>query len=479
MAISSAGIGSGLNVQSIVSQLVAVESQPVQLLQAKGASLQTKLSVFGQIKSELSALQDASSALTDPSTWSSTSFTSSTPTAVTGTTTSAAAVGSFSVDVLNLVTTQSATVKVAAGYTAPEDFTLNIQLGTRTSTGTPPTDVFTPGSATAIPITVNAGDDLTKIAASINAKSAGVVATVITTASGQQLALRGSTAGANAGFQLSATDSNGNSFGEGLVQTAAAGGFEKAGTWTTTQYAADAKARIDGIEVTSPTNTITGVVAGVTLNLLAPTTSTASVSVDIDKAAIKSKIQAFQDAYNKVYADLKTQTAYDAASKTGGPLLGDNTATGMMSMLRSLVGASGPASTSSLHRLSDLGLEIQSDGSLKTNTTKLDAAMQTPSDVKAFFSTSTGTSSGDGIAKRMYDFTFGALGVGGSVSTHSTAFQKSIDQNNANIDKFNLHIAAYQKQLLAQYNALDASMAQLNSLSTFVSQQITTWNKSS
>jgi flagellar hook-associated protein 2 len=477
MGISSAGVGSGLNVQSIVSQLVAVESQPVKLLQVKGNTLQNKMSIFGQIKSELSTLQDAASALTSATTWESKSFTSSNATAVTGTSTSSAAVGSFSVDVLNLVTTQSATLQVASGYTAPEDYKLNIQLGTRDKT----TDAFTPGSAAAVSINVTAGQSLTDIAASINGNStAGVVATVITTASGaQQLALRGNTAGASAGFQIGSSDANGNNFTDGLIQSPDSGvSFAKAGTWTTTQYALDAKVKIDGIEITSATNTVTGAVAGVTLNLLATTTSAASITVDTDKAGIKTKIQAFQDAYNKVYGDLKTDTAYNAATKTGGPLQGDNTATGLMSMLRNLVGAAGPANSGALRRLSDLGLEIQSDGSLKTNTTKLDAALQTPSNVKTFFSANTGTASANGIAKRVYDFAFGALGVGGSVSSHSAAFQKAIDQNNATIDRFNLHIADYQKQLLAQYNALDASMAKLNSLSSYVTQQITTWNKS-
>lgn len=477
MAISSAGIGSGLNVQSIVSQLVAVEAQPVRLLQAKGTTLQTKLSIFGQIKSELSALQDAASALTSASTWGGKSFTSSATASVTGTATSAAASGSFSVEVLNLVRTQSATIQVGLGYTAPEAYTLNITRGTRDD----PSDAFTAGAAASVPITVNIGDDLADIAASINAQSsaAGVTAIVITTATGQQLALRGTTAGASSGFQISSSDGNGNTFTDGLIETLDNGAtFTKAGTWGTTQFAADAKVKIDGIVVTSATNSISGVVAGVTLNLLAPTTGAATIAVDTDKTSIKAKIQAFQDAYNKIYADLKTQTAYSATTKTGGPLLGDNTALGMMSMLRNLVGAAGPA-TSTLGRLSDLGLEVQADGSLKTNSTKLDNALQDPANVKAFFSENSGTAIGNGIAKRVYDFAFGALGVGGSVSTHSAAFQKAIDQNKATIERFNTRVADYQKQLLAQYNALDANMAKLNSLSSYVSQQITTWNKTS
>jgi flagellar hook-associated protein 2 len=145
-------------------------------------------------------------------------------------------------------------------------------------------------------------------------------------------------------------------------------------------------------------------------------------------------------------------------------------------MLRSLVGSSGPAA-STVNRLSDLGLQIQADGSLSTNSTKLDLALQDPVNVKAFFATNTGTATGNGIAKRIYDFAFGANSVGGSVSTHSVAFQKSIDRNTATIEKFNTHIADYQTQLLAQYTRLDTNMSKLNSLSTFVTQQVAQWNK--
>ena len=193
---------------------------------------------------------------------------------------------------------------------------------------------------------------------------------------------------------------------------------------------------------------------------------------------IKAKIQTFQDAYNKLTADLKTQTAYNAATKVGGPLLGDGTVTGMQTMLRSLVGGNGP-SGNSIGRLSDLGLEIQADGSLSTNSTKLDAALQDPVNVKAFFAAAGATATDNGIARRSYDFAFGALGVSGSITAHSAAFQKAIDQNNTTIDKFNTHIADYQKQLLAQYNAMDAQVAKLNSLGTFVSSQIAQWNKTS
>ena len=203
MAISSPGLGSGLNIQSIVSQLVAVESQPVRLLQAKSNTLQTKMSVFGQIKSELSALQDASQALVDATTWDSKSFSSSNTSAVTGTATSSALSSAFSVEVTNLAASQSLkTAGVASTFTAPTGGTLTFQLGTWNADGS-----FTGGAGAAVSVGVTSGDSLSTIAASINAKSAtaGVSATVVSSNGTQQLLIRGSNTGAAAGFQITAS----------------------------------------------------------------------------------------------------------------------------------------------------------------------------------------------------------------------------------------------------------------------------------
>ena len=203
MAISSPGIGSGLNIQSIVSQLVAVESQPVTLLQQKSSVLQTKLSVFGQVKSELSAVQDAASALMDASTWDSKTFISNNTSTVTGTATSSALASSFSVEVTSLASGQSLkSGAVSTSYTAPTGGTLSIQLGQWDANGN-----FSAAASSAVSITVNAGDSLATIAASINAQNttAGVSATVITTGTTQQLLLRGNSTGAVSGFQINAS----------------------------------------------------------------------------------------------------------------------------------------------------------------------------------------------------------------------------------------------------------------------------------
>lgn len=467
MAISSAGIGSGLNVNSIVSQLVAVESQPITLLQNKNSTIKTEMSAFGTVKSDLSSLQTAAQALMNSDTWDSKGFSTDNTSAVSGTATSAAQASTFTLEVGNLASAQSLkTSGVSTSYTAPATGTLSIQLGAWSG------NTFTAGSSSAVNINVTAGDSLSTIAAAINAQSstAGVSATVVSSNGTQQLLLRGTNTGAQSGFQITAS-SGLEAFG--FTDPSSTTGMSR------TQTAADASLTIDGIAITSATNTVKDAVPGLTLNLLAKTTTPATVTIAVDKDAIKTKIQAFQDAYNKLNSDIKTYTAYDASTKTGGPLLGDSTANGILTAMRGMLGANGPAS-STISRLSDLGLQIQADGSLSTNSTKLDIAMQDTKNVKAFFATAAGStaSAGDGIARRIYNFAFGALGSAGTVTLHAAAFQKSIDQNNDSIDKLNTHIAAYQKQLLAQYNALDTKMGTLTSLSTFVTNQVAQWNKS-
>lgn len=474
MAISSAGVGSGLNVQSIISQLVAVEQQPIRQLQARSSALQTKVSAFGQIKSDLSALQDAAQALVSATTWDSKSFTSNNTSAVTGTATSTALASSFLLNVNNLASGQSIkSGALATGYTAPTTGTLTIELGQWNTNGS-----FTDGSSDAVTIDVTAGDSLSTIAAAINAKStaAGVTATVVTAGTTQQLLIRSNTTGASAGFQISASAGL-EAFGHKAVENTP-GVFTLEGSMTKSQSAADASITIDGVTVTSASNTVANAVPGVSLNLLAATTTPAQITVGVDKEAIKTKIQAFQDAYNKLNTDLKTQTKYDPTSKSGGPLLGDSTVSGLQSMLRSILGATGPAGTT-FTRLSDVGLEIQADGSLKTSTAKLDVALQNPANMKTFFATNTGSSTGaNGIAKRIYDFAFNANSVGGTVTAHSASFQKRIEQNNKTIEAMNDRIESYQARLVSQYTALDKNMAKLNGLSTYVSSQLAQWNKS-
>jgi flagellar hook-associated protein 2 len=233
---------------------------------------------------------------------------------------------------------------------------------------------------------------------------------------------------------------------------------------------------IDGIAVSSATNTVSDAVPGVTLNLLATTATAAQVTVGLDKDVIKTKLEAFRIAYNAIRTQLADDVKYDPGTKTSGPLQGDSTAVGLQSMLRDLAAATGPTG-STIGRMSDLGLAMQRDGTLTTNMTKLDAALQNPSNVQTFFTYASGTASTDGIARRLRDFARGANSVDGNVTGRNTALKAAITRNSTEIDKLTARAARVEADLYKQYSRLDANLGTLTSLGTFVTQQIAQWNK--
>lgn len=474
MAISSAGVGSGLDVSSIVTQQMKIEKQPLTQLQTKATSLQSKLSAYGTVKSALSTFQDAAKALLDTSGWQAKTFTSNNTSAITGSATTSALATSFSVQVDTLAKAQSVrSSAVTAGSAIGADGRLDIELGTWSGTS------FAAGSGGTVSVSISATDKLSDIASKINSANAGVNAVVVSSSSGDQLLIRGKDTGAASGFRIRSYDGSSAEITDGTTGVGKLA-YNHNGTafygQTQTQAAVDASIQIDGITVTSATNTVSNAVPGVTLNLLTTTSSATTVSIADDTKAIKTRINTFQSAYNSLNATLKDLTKYDATTKVAGTLQGDNTAVGLQNAIRSMLGSSGPAGTS-FNRLSDIGLEIQRDGSMTVNSTKLDAALKKTDDLNTFFTASTGDSATDGMARRLNTFIQQALGVDGNVQGRSKALQDAISRNNKDQDKLNTRLTQRQAALYAQFNALDTKMGTLSSLNSFVTQQIAQWNK--
>ena len=196
MAISSAGVGSGLDVQSIVTQLVAIEKQPLKALQTQASKIQTQLSLYGTVKSQVSALGDAAAALASPMGWNTQKATSSNAAAVGVSAGSGAVPTVLSVDVQQLARAQStASAGFAAGLAVGATGTLNIEAGSWSDGATP---VFTPG--TSVPISIVAGDTISDIAGKINSASAGVTATVLRDGANERLVIRSASTGQAAGW---------------------------------------------------------------------------------------------------------------------------------------------------------------------------------------------------------------------------------------------------------------------------------------
>lgn len=462
--ISSTGIGSGLDVNKIVSQQVALESKPLEKLESKNTSLNSEISTWGGIKSELSALQDASQKLMDLSSWNARALKSSSETAVTGTAAEGATVGSFAIEVTRLAQAQS--TRMASSIPATDTFSagrLDISLGDGSSFGS------------AISVDISDGDSLSAIASKINGTAnIGVTATVIKTSdTEQQLVMRSNSTGEAMGFKVQAFNGGGTAItdGTGLGQLAYNDG--STGGMALTQAGLDATATIEGIAITSASNTLTDAVPGLTLNLQQTGSSTVTVSNDTKPA--KDAIDGFVKAYNTIVSNLSNLTKYDAGTKTAGPLQGDSTAVGLLNTLKNMVGATGPAGTS-YSRMSDVGLELQRDGTLTTNTTKLTAALANPTDLKTFFSAAGTTSTDTGMARRFYDYAFGATGIDGLVTSRSNALQQAVSRNKSDMDRMQARIDKTEERLYKTYSALDGKMASLNAMNSYITQQISAWS---
>jgi flagellar hook-associated protein 2 len=469
-AISSAGIGSGLDVKSIITQLMAIEQRPKDKLAADASKIQTQISEVGKVTSALSTLRDLSSKLSSSTFWNQT-IASSSSTAVSVTSSSTALAANYSVEVQQLASSQSlmAGQTFASSTASVGTGTLNIEMGTW---GTGQTTFAASSSPSSAAITVDSTDTVESLRDKINAAGIGVSATILTDSSGARLVVRSSSSGEANGFRITPSGATGGVATMGYDPSTGVTGA------TQTKAAANAKATIDGVSVTSSNNTFANVMDGVSLTANTVTTAAATVTVSNDTATIKTTLQSFATAYSALNSLIATDTKYDATTKKAGVLQGDSTIVAVQTRMRSLLGATSTAS-SAFARMSDAGFELQRDGSLTINATKVDNALSNLSQMKALFVDNPSTStSGEGFGKQFYDTTYSMLTTGGSINSRSTALSDKLLRNQKSQEAMEARLAQTQKLLEAQYGALDTQMASLTGLSSYVTQQVTQWNKS-
>jgi len=484
--ISSIGIGSGLDVNSIVSQLVALEKAPLTSLAVKATNTQNQISSFGQIQSQISALTDVATRISDPTTWGGRNAVSSNTAAATITVAATANATSFSLDVDALAQQQSSASAAVTPGTMPGAGTLTLQLGTWSAGGA----AFTAGTAASFNVTVAATDTMSAIATKINSAGTGVIASVFNDGTNERLLLRSKDTGAAAGFRVQSGDAP----LAGLVfdpQNKPAIGMAAAGI--PVQYGQDAKARINGLAVTSPTNTLTNNIPGVTIRLVATTTTgygtfladgktsaevkaPVSMSISEDVTPAVKNVSDFVTAYNTLNSTLAGLTKYDAATKTAGLFQADSSITGLQNLLRNMIGSASLGATS--QHLSDMGIERQLDGSLTINTAKLSVAANNGTTLQQLFTTDNSNPSTNGFALKFRDLGKGLLATGGTVVNKAAALAKNLADNTAAQTKVTDRATLFETRLRAQYTALDVQMASLNSLNAYVTQQVASWNKS-
>jgi flagellar hook-associated protein 2 len=468
--ISSPGIGSGIDVQTIVSQLVELERAPLTQLKKAATSLQTKMSTYGTIKSQVAALGDAAAKLSTNSGWNAVEATSSNPTAVGVTASSGAPATSLTLEVQQLAKAQSTASAAVPAGTLMGTGSMTIELGSWSGA------TFTAGAGTPVTVTIGAGEDsLSAIAAKINDANGGVSATVLKDASGERLLMRSRDTGLETSFRLTVADDDGNGTdANGLSRLAYAAG--NANGMVQTQAGQNALSTINGVAIETASNRLTDTLPGLTIQLSQVTTAPVELDVSIDQEAVSANVKAFVDAYNTLNTTIANATRYDETTKVAGSLQGDATAIGLQSALRGMMRSI--TSSTPYTRLVDVGIELKTGGALEIKSEKFNAALADLDNLKALFTTVTGDASTEGFGLKVKRFTDGLNATDGLMSTRTAGLQKSISRNTDEQDRVNDRAARAEVRLLAQYNAMDANVAKLNSLSAFVNQQIALWNNS-
>lgn len=456
--ISSPGLASGIDIKSIVSQLVALDRAPLQPLQRNATSMQSQLSIYGSLKSMMSGLGDAAAKLSQDSGWSGVKASSSNDKAISATAAAGAGATSLSIEVQQLAKAQSAASPVPP-------FALGAALGGGTLT-------IQVGAGDPVEVVIADGDDsLSAIASQINEAKTGVTATVLRDASGERLLMRSDATGEINTFTVGVT---GGSPG-GLERLAFGAGA--VGGMTQTQAAENALATINNVQITSASNKLGDSVPGLTLTLSQVTTGAEPVEIEVsaDQDAMKKNIQSFVDAYNSLNDLLTVATKYNPATKTAGTLQGDSTAVGLQNALRGMmrsVTASSPFS-----RLIDVGIEAQKGGKLEIKADKLDAALGNMDGLRALFTTTSTDPTAQGFGFKIKAFADGLVNATGSLSTRADSLQNAIKRNTTEQEKVIDRAARAETRYLAQYNAMDAAVGRLSGLNAFVTQQITLWNR--
>ena len=477
-AITSLGIGSGLDINSMVSQLVALESRPLTAMRTAASSLQTQVSSYGQLSSLFGALQSAANKLTGASLWTKSTATSSDDTAVAVVGGSTAAAGSYAVSVQKLATSQTvvSTTSYADASALVGSGSLTLEVG---QWDLPPMNFLPQVGRTPVTLPITASDTLQTLRDKINGLGAGVNAAIVTDSNGARLSLRSSSSGATNGFRLSVADGDGNNAdANGLSRFA----FNPGGGSTQMeqkQAAGNAEATVNGIAVVSASNELGTVIDGMTLRLRKESFGTADIGVSSDRESVKTAIQGFADAYNTLAKAITEQTKYDPTTKVGGPLQGDSAATGLQRQLRGLLNVSSGASAV-FARLADVGLQGQRDGTLSVDSAKVDSATANLTELKkAFANSDPNNSSNDGFARRYAALATQVLGSDGSLSTRTEGLRDRLTRNGEDQTRVSVRVERYQARLVAQYTAMDASLSRLNALSSYVTQQMAALNKSS
>jgi len=450
-SITSTGIGSGLDVGNLVSQLVAAEGQPAERRIARGeASAQSRLSAYGKLKSALAEFRDRLESMKDLDGLLARTASSNDEERFTASAGAGAVPASYSVEVVSL----AAAERLTSGAFADAD----------TAVGTGSLTLGVGGDTFTVEITED-NASLAGIRDAINEASdnSGVSATIVNADAGSYLILTSELTGA--ANTLTVTQAGGDG-GLSSLEYDPGNGLD---ALSLTTAAADALVRIDGLEVGSASNSIAGAIDGVTLDLVAAEPgSIATLSVANDTAAARERIDAFVKSYNGLVDTIAELTAFDAETEIAGPLLGDASLRSVRDQLRRELSNGLGDAGAAFGTLGEIGIGIELDGKMKVTDSGLEQAFADDfAAVGRLFA-----ADGTGFAVRLFDRVESFLADDGLISTRTDGLNRTLEGFGEQRERLNERLDALETRLLRQFNALDSLVAQLTSTSNFLSQQL-------
>lgn len=474
--LSSPGIGSGLNVNSIVNSLVSAEKDPkTQILDAQQAKLQAQVSAFNNLKTSLTSLQSALSPLKIDSTYQGRSTTIGDSTLFSATASSISDPGNHTIEVNQLAQAQSLSSPAASAYTDPTSTvtasggTLTFNFGTTTydPNASPPVAYSFAADSNKQPVSVDikAGATLSDVRDAINNANVGVQASIVDDGSGYRLVMKSASTGAANSFQVSVSEAGSNPTNtdtSGLSVLAFNGSAQNLEQNVAAQ---DAQLKIDGLSITRDSNTVDGAIHGVTLSLTkaAPGTPTDLTISATSDTAVKS-VQDLVTALNDTVKNIQSDTSYNSQTGVSGVLLGDSSLRSLNSQLNQIIGNPVSGAGLSYDSLASLGVSVQKDGTYSVDATKLQAALSAnPDQVKTLVQT---------VSGKLDTFVNNWVGSNGMVDGRVNSLNDQLTSLSNQRTQLDTQMTALQNRLLAQYSALDTLVATMKTTSDYLTQQL-------
>ncbi|MBB6114384.1 flagellar hook-associated protein 2 [Rahnella inusitata] len=470
--ISSLGIGSGLDLNTLLANLTTAEKARLTPISAAQSSYSAKLTAYGTMQSALQTFADAATALSSTNTYGATTATSNNTAAFNATTSTGAAPGKYSLSVTSLASSQSLVSATQASNTTA--------LGA-TTTGNSRTLTISQGDGSK-PLSINLTDSqtsLTGVRDAINKAGGGVTASIVkVTDSSYKLVLSANNTGTNSEMTVSVT---GDDQLNNIIGYDSSTGT---GAMTENAAAANAKLTFNGIVLERQSNTISDAQDGITLSLTGTTTTPATLTVTKDTGTATTAIQTFVDSYNALQDTFTSLTKFtatatnsDTADTTNGALLGDSALRTIQTRLKSALGAASGSGT--ITSLSNIGITTDPDtGKLEIDSTKLSTTLT--SNTAAVQTMMVGDGKTTGVMTNITNLNSGFLNAStGTIANAETAVNATLKtlttQYNKVNDSINTTIARYK----TQFTALDVAIQKLNSTADYLTKQFDAMSTSS